>query len=424
MRISDEPISAVVSDDSETESGMESGMTSVPNSSERYLPTNGGGPTIDFDDLTDRPSLLSNIHFDGASSPATGESSGSDDEGITQNEVWRPFQQSVDALVHMPTFSIPHRDIKLTNIFIDAKGDCKVGDSGFATSSLAAVDPSDVSPQAIATEDMTLHAAIMANLSLLSIVDAIRYQKSGQVVFFEMNYTFATGARAERIAVIEDPRKPGIFFPSAWDPLRHRQREIIAWLLQRQPEDRPTASELSQSSLLPSRIEDEYFKGALNLMTKANAPHQQAVLNSLFSQPPRPSRGFIYDLEVELPEYAALNDIVQDRLAAIFRLHGAVDMEPPLLMPVMDVEDEHQKAILRDRNGDIVTLPANLIVPFARLAAQGNISVSNDIILLIFSDQSKWKRKADGHRFLLLFSVRDERVQLLNLSHNVRDGFN
>ncbi|KAG6906507.1 hypothetical protein DXG01_013561 [Tephrocybe rancida] len=422
VEIFDEPISAVVSDDSETESGTESGMTSVPNSSERYLPTNGGGLTIDFDDLTDRRSLSSkssfpSIHFDGASSPGTGESSGSDDEaignlfalpvapppmqsrtlyiqmefverqtlkerideGITQDEAWRLFQQIVDALVHMSTLSILHRDIKLTNIFIDAKGDCKVGDFGLATSSLAAVDPSDVSPKAIATEDMTLEVG-----TRLYIAPEVQSRKRGVrnhnkadmyslgIVFFEMNYTFATGA--ERIAVIEDLRKPGIFFPSGWDPLRHRQREIITWLLQHRPEDRPTASELLQSSLLPSRIEDEYFKGALNLMTKADSPHQQAVLNSLFSQPPRPSRGFIYDLEAELPEYAALNDIVQDRLAAIFRLHGAVDMEPPLLMPVMDAEDEHQKATLIDRNGDIVTLPDNLIVPFARLAARGNIS--------------------------------------------------
>ncbi|KAG6864912.1 hypothetical protein C0991_006441 [Blastosporella zonata] len=446
VEISDEPVSSVASDESETESGEESGMTSVPNStSERYLPTNGGGLTIDFDDLTDRRSLSSkssfpSIHFDGASSPGTGESSGSDDdglenlfapmanlpvapppmqsrtlyiqmefverqtlkeridEGITQDEAWRLFQQIVDALVHMSTLSILHRDIKLTNIFIDAKGDCKVGDFGLATSSLAAVDPSDVSPKAITTEDMTLEVG-----TRLYIAPEVQSRKRGirnhnkadmyslGIVFFEMNYKFSTGA--ERIAVIEDLRKPGIFFPGAWDPSRHRQREtVITWLLQHRPEDRPTASELSQSPLLPSRIEDEYFKGALNLMSlslaylfdslfvltayaaKADSPHQQAVLNSLFSQPPRPSRGFIYDLEAELPEYAALNDIVDDRLAAIFRLHGAVDMEPPLLMPVMDVEDEHQKATLIDRNGDVVTLPDNLIVPFARLAARGNIS--------------------------------------------------
>jgi hypothetical protein len=44
-----------------------------------------------------------------------------------------------------------------------------------------------------------------------------------QIVFFEMNYAFTTGA--ERIAVLEDIRKPGIYFPSDWDVHRTRQRE-------------------------------------------------------------------------------------------------------------------------------------------------------------------------------------------------------
>jgi translation initiation factor 2-alpha kinase 4 len=34
---------------------------------------------------------------------------------------------------------------------------------------------------------------------------------------------FSTGS--ERIAVIEDLRKSGIFFPATWDPHRSRQRE-------------------------------------------------------------------------------------------------------------------------------------------------------------------------------------------------------
>lgn len=423
VEVSDEPASAAASDDSESGTD-EDGMTSVPDSSERYLPTNGGGLTIDFDDFTtDRRSLSSkssfpSIHFDESSSPGTGDSSGSDeeglenlfmpttakptftpppmqsrilyiqmefverqtlkeriDEGITEDEAWRLFQQIVDALVHMSTLSILHRDIKLTNIFIDAKGDCKVGDFGLATSSLAAVDPSDVAPKAIPTEDMTLEVG-----TRLYIAPEVQSRKRGPrnhnkadmyslgIVFFEMNYTFSTGA--ERIAVIEDLRKPGIFFPATWDARRSRQREIITALLQHRPDDRPTALELSQSPLLPQRLEDEYFKGALNLMTKADSPHQQAVLNSLFRQPPRPTRGFIYDFETDLPEYAALNDIVTDRLAAIFRLHGAVDAEPPLLMPVMDVEDEGQKATFIDRHGEVVTLPDNLITPFARSAAR------------------------------------------------------
>jgi len=115
------------------------------------------------------------------------------DEGLTEAEAWRLFQQIVDALVHMASHQIVrhcplcfppfthlvyqiHRDIKLTNIFIgkclcriitgrcashtphtDGNGDCKVGDFGLATSSLVAVDPSDVSPRvAVIQPDMTL----------------------------------------------------------------------------------------------------------------------------------------------------------------------------------------------------------------------------------------------------------------------------
>jgi translation initiation factor 2-alpha kinase 4 len=97
------------------------------------------------------------------------------------------------------------------------------------------------------------------------------------------------------------------------------------------------------------------------------------VLSSLFNQPPRQVRGFLYDLEADFQEHASLNDIVQDGLAAIFRLHGAVDMEPPLLMPVMNPEGENSQATFLDRHGDLVTLPNNILVPFARLAARGNI---------------------------------------------------
>jgi hypothetical protein len=46
---------------------------------------------------------------------------------------------------------------------LDAKGDCKVGDFGLATSSLAAVDPSDVTrPIVYQDPDMTLGAFLVS----------------------------------------------------------------------------------------------------------------------------------------------------------------------------------------------------------------------------------------------------------------------
>ncbi|KAI0066910.1 Serine/threonine-protein kinase [Artomyces pyxidatus] len=300
-------------------------------------------------------------------------------EGLTEDEAWRLFQQILDALVHMSSLGILHRDIKLTNIFIDGKDDCKVGDFGLATSSLAAVDPSDVSPHvALFDADMTLEVG-----TRLYIAPEVQSPKKGPrnhtkadmyslgIVFFEMNYMFSTGA--ERIAVIEDLRKPEIFFPGDWEAHRTRQRHIINWLLQHDPDQRPTALELSQSSYLPPRIEDEYFKGALKMMTKPDSPHHQAVLAALFNQTSKGARGLLYDSEVEHPEHASLNGVVRDTLSAIFRLHGAVEMEPPLLMPATDVEDETSRVLMVDRHGEVVSLPNNGLVPFARLAARTNL---------------------------------------------------
>jgi len=108
-------------------------------------------------------------------------------------------------------------------------------------------------------------------------------------------------------------------------------------------------------------------------LAKPDSAHYQTVLTHLFTQPPRPSRAFVYDQDVDSPDYAPLNQMVHDQLCAIFQVHGAVDMEPPLLMPIMDSEEEKSRATFIDRQGDIVTLPNSILVPFARLAARQNV---------------------------------------------------
>ncbi|KAG7440226.1 uncharacterized protein BT62DRAFT_1012875 [Guyanagaster necrorhizus] len=142
----------------------------------------------------------------------------------------------------------------------------------------------------------------------------------------------------------------------------------------REPDDRPTAWKLSQSPLLPSRLEDEYFKGALKMITKPDSPYHQAVLASLFKQPPRPVRSFLYDHKADLPEHASLNGMVQNYLTAVFRLRGAVDMEPQLLMSITSTGDNKDHAVFINRCGDIVKLPSSLLVTFARLVARGGIT--------------------------------------------------
>ncbi|KAI0051565.1 Serine/threonine-protein kinase [Auriscalpium vulgare] len=423
-----EPSSESASDGSNSDSDTADGITSVPNSGKKR--EGSSDPFgIDLDDLdSESRSSFPSIHFTGSGSAETGDSDGDVDsdeplgnlfqrgrsdamnalprtppppiartlyiqmefverqtlkeriaEGLSEDDAWRLFQQIVDALVHMSSLGILHRDIKLTNIFIDGKGDCKVGDFGLATSSLAAVDPSDVSPHVASVDaDMTLEVG-----TRLYIAPEVQSPKKGPrnhtkadmyslgIVFFEMNFAFSTGA--ERIAVIEELRKLDVLFPQDWEPHRTRQKQIIVWLLQHDPERRPTALELSQSSLLPPRLEDEYFRGALKMMTKPDSPHHQAVLASLFSQTSHGVRDLLYDFEGEHPEHVSLNGIVRDTLSAAFRLHGAIEMEPPLLMPASDVDEDASRALLIDRHGEVVMLPNNALLPFARLAARANL---------------------------------------------------
>ncbi|KAI6046986.1 kinase-like domain-containing protein [Pisolithus marmoratus] len=399
-------------DDSGTGSGTEGGRTSVPNSFERRG-EHSDPFSIDLNDLDDygsgSRSSFPSIHFTRSEVNDEKDEEDEDSDDAFANLFVSEYSDEVDVVNPAPVvprtlyiqmefverqtlkervaeglseeeaMGILHRDIKLTNIFIDGKGDCKVGDFGLATSSLAAVDPSDLSPQiAHSDSDLTLEVG-----TKLYIAPEVLSRKRGPrnhnkadmyslgIVFFEMNYMFGTGA--ERIAVIEDLRKPEVYFPRDWDQHRARQRQIISWLLRHDPAERPTALELSQSSFLPPRMEDEYFKGALRMMSKKDSPYYQGVLSTLFNQPGDQVRSYLYDLEAEIPEHAHLNTIVQDKLSSIFRLHGAVDMEPLLLVPSTGPEDSQSQATYVDRHGEVVCLPNNALVPFARLAARNNV---------------------------------------------------
>ena len=95
------------------------------------------------------------------------------------------------------------------------------------------------------------------------------------------------------------------------------------------------------------------------------------MLSTLFTQPVKPVRTYLYDIEAEPPEHASLNSLVIDHLEQLFHLHGAIDSETPLLMPVTNpVEDDQNRAVYLERHGEVVTLPHNALPPFARAAAR------------------------------------------------------
>jgi eukaryotic translation initiation factor 2-alpha kinase 4 len=78
----------------------------------------------------------------------------------------------------------------------------------------------------------------------------------------------------------------------------------------------------------------------------------------------------LYD-EEDRPDHVALDGVVENRLIECFQLHGAVSMDPLLLMPAKQKDiDDSKTATFLDRQGELVALPKHLIQSFARLAAR------------------------------------------------------
>ena len=98
-----------------------------------------------------------------------------------------------------------------------------------------------------------------------------------------------------------------------------------------------------------------------------------AVLSTLFKQRAKPHRSIVYDRGMDVPEHTILNSLVIDHIEQVFHLHGAIDSEMPLLMPVTNpVEEDLNRAVYLDRQGEVVTLPHNALPPFARSAARAS----------------------------------------------------
>jgi len=102
-----EPQSTVASDDSSSEFVTEDGRTSVPETSERHLPINGGFyiNIEDFDDLSVSRSSFPSIHFGRSSSPGTSGEDSSGDDGFGSLFRSASSSGSAPSLAAPPTLS-------------------------------------------------------------------------------------------------------------------------------------------------------------------------------------------------------------------------------------------------------------------------------------------------------------------------------
>lgn len=99
--------------------------------------------------------------------------------------------------------------------------------------------------------------------------------------------------------------------------------------------------------------------------------HYQTTINALFEQRSNGVRAALYD---QMAEPHPLTWVVRDTLAGMMRLHGAHEVEPPLLAPLLELDDVEHRAAFIDRHGELVALPNDALTPFARLAARARLN--------------------------------------------------
>ncbi|KAJ1963412.1 eukaryotic translation initiation factor 2-alpha kinase [Dipsacomyces acuminosporus] len=305
-------------------------------------------------------------------------------EGIDEKECWRLFGQILEGLNHIHYSGVIHRDLKPVNAFLDGAGDIKIGDFGLATSNFAPIDTVSRHMSLDKSIEETMTADIGTSTYVAPEVTtkgngATRYNQkvdmySLGIIFFEMCYPLKTGM--ERAKVLHNLRKPEIVFPEDF-PIEKMQLQyqIIKRLLNHNPRLRPSSSELLESDLLPPKMEDEYIRETIRTIANPSQPYFANLMSSLFAHSTDKHIDATFDYRSNDIQAEQLNAVFLDRIrelmTKVFRSHAAVELSTPVLTPKTELLDMYQKpALYLDPKGNVVQLPYDQTVPFARYVAR------------------------------------------------------
>lgn len=294
-------------------------------------------------------------------------------------EYWRLFRQMLEGLAHIHGHQIIHRDLKPDNIFIDFAKVPKIGDFGLATSGQYQRSDKKVSA-GIHDGDMTrsvgtaLYVAPELSSEMAGSYDSKVDMYSMGIIFFEMCFPLSTAMERDKTIRLLRDRKHDL--PADFDtPEKSKQGGIINDLISHRPSERPSCAELLQTRV-PVQIEDEAVKEALKALSDRNSPHYSKMMAALFSQKPdTQARDYAWDMGVAASTIKAndvlLQNLVKDRLAMVFRSHGAVEIQRQLLLPWSDHYSNNKVVKLFDPSGTLVQLPYDLTLPYARSIGRG-----------------------------------------------------
>ncbi|KAF2637752.1 kinase-like protein [Massarina eburnea CBS 473.64] len=304
------------------------------------------------------------------------------------DEYWRLFRQTLEGLAHIHGHNIMHRDLKPDNIFIDIAKIPKIGDFGLATS--GQYQKPDRKKSAVSLlqsqtdgDDMTrsIGTALYVAPELRSggtgnYNDKVDMYSMG-IIFFEMCFPLQTAM--ERDHVIRRLRERKHTLPAEFEKTEKAlEGSIITSLISHRPNERPSCAELLRGGKVPVQIEHEAIQEALKALSDRNSPHYTKMMAALFSQKPdTQAKDYAWDMGVGDDAQAIkandvlLQNLVKERLALVFRGHGAVEVQRQLLLPWSDHYANNNVVKLFDPSGTLVQLPYDLTLPYARSIGRG-----------------------------------------------------
>ena len=194
---------------------------------------------------------------------------------------WSLIRQAAAGLAALHSQGVLHRDVKPTNLFLDARGDLKIGDFGLArfVKSGSAGGQAAQPPQAAAgvarpatppPQPLDLPSALSDATGLVGtalyiapevaqgwpVYDGRCDVYSLGIIAFEL-FNGPWGTAMGRVVALRGLRERGGPPPGWGDQVGEGPARLVSWLLAPNPGDRPTAADILASDLLPPVLEDE-----------------------------------------------------------------------------------------------------------------------------------------------------------------------
>lgn len=302
------------------------------------------------------------------------------------NEYWRLFKQLLEAVSYIHREGFIHRDLKPMNIFIDKANNVKVGDFGLAKNSQ--FSSVLLTNNQVASNDKDLSTIVGTLFYNAKEVATGSYNEkvdmySLGVIFFEMCYPLRTAM--ERVKKINNLRLVTIDFPVDFTESKFKfEKKIIRLLLDHEPRKRPSASEILQSGWMPMEHQDQVIKEALKSLADPASPWQLQVRETLFNQPYLLARDLMFDVKGKknvnefqhtIEDYLLFSNVV-DTIFSIFKIHGAVqEFNNEMIMP-KSLRGKDGVYDVLDRNGSVLQLSYDLVLPFARFLSRSKVTAS------------------------------------------------